>query len=164
VSETDDLERRLKELERERELINERLKKLRVQEPAAQYLSLEQKTSALRGYPASATVPETPSQKLELFLKLFRCRESVFPKMWENKSKGTKGYSPACDNEWVRDLCGKPPNGKVKCSECPNQAFPRLDEAAVQKHLQGQATIGTYAIREDETRNETETHGKFSES
>jgi hypothetical protein len=85
---------------------------------------------------------------LALFLKLFRARESVFPKLWENRAKGIKGYSPACKNEWVRGVCGKP---QMKCSECPSQAFLRLDEAAIRDHLQGRETIGTYAIREDDT-------------
>jgi hypothetical protein len=75
------------------------------------------------GIPAALSVPETPSQKIELFLKLFRCRESVYPKLWESKAE-KKGYSPACNNEWVAGVCGKPPKGKVKCTECPNQAFP----------------------------------------
>lgn len=152
MSEIDDLERRLKELEREREAINERIKRLQVREPAVSYaVPPISESRPLLGIPASINVAETPAQKLDLFLRLFRCRESVFPKLWENKSKGTKGYSPACTNEWVRGICGKPPNGKVKCSECPSQAFPRLDENAAQVHLQGQATIGTYAIREDDS-------------
>lgn len=89
--------------------------------------------------------------KIRLFLTLFRCRETVYPRFWENRAKGTSGYSPACANEWVRGVCGKPPNGKVRCSECPNQAFPAFDEAAVRAHLDGRAVIGTYAIREDDT-------------
>lgn len=152
MSETDDLERRLKELERERESINERLKKLRVREPAVAYVtSPVSEIHPLRGQPPVQSTPVTQAQKLDLFLKLFRCRESVFPKRWENKSKGTHGYSPACTNEWVNGVCSKPPKGKVKCSECPNQAFPRLDEAAAQAHLEGKITIGTYAIREDDS-------------
>src|SRR3989338_3656906 len=86
-----------------------------------------------------ASVPTTADEKVELFLRLFRCRESVYPKLWENRAKGTKGYSPACRNEWVRGVCGKP---QVKCSECPSQAFPRLDEQAVRDHLQGRHTAG----------------------
>jgi len=39
----------------------------------------------------------------------------------------------------------------MKCSECQNQAFPHLDAQAVQDHLEGNYTIGTYAIREDDT-------------
>lgn len=55
---------------------------------------------------------------------------------------------PACNNEWRSGVCEKP---KVKCSECPSQAFPSLDSSAIRRHLEGFETIGTYAIREDET-------------
>ena len=93
----------------------------------------------------------TIDSHVDLFLRMFRCRELVYPKLWENRARGTSGYSPACKNEWVKGICGKPPNGRVKCSECPNQAFPALDEDAVRAHLDGLAIIGTYAIREDDT-------------
>ena len=88
----------------------------------------------------------SPSEKIALFLSLFRCRSDVFPKLWENAKSGQKGYSPACRNEWFRGVCEKP---RVKCSECLHQAFPPLDEVAVRAHLTGKQTIGTYAIRED---------------
>ena len=101
-----------------------------------------------RGSSALPAAPVTTTEKIELFLKLFRCREDVYPKLWQNKLKGTKGYSPACANEWVRNVCEKP---KVKCSDCQSQAFLKLDAAAVEAHLRGTATIGTYAIREDDS-------------
>jgi len=100
---------------------------------------------------ASSSVPGTEEEQINLFLRLFRCRESVYPKFWENPAKGIRGYSPVCANEWIRDLCGKPPLGRTKCSDCPNQGFRKLDEAAVRQHLLGQNSIGTYAIREDDT-------------
>ena len=106
--------------------------------------------SPLSGSQASDKIPETSESKIDLFLSLFRCRRSVYPKLWENQKQDRKGYSPACDNEWVRGLCGKPPHGNVKCSECPNQAFPELDAQAVKNHLQGLHTIGTYAITEND--------------
>lgn len=90
----------------------------------------------------------TPEEKAALFLKLFRARESVYPRLWENPKTGKKGYAPACRNEWVRGVCEKP---KVKCSECTHQAFPPLDREAVMDHLRGRHTIGTYAIRKDNT-------------
>ncbi len=145
----DKLELALKELERERESIISRLSLLTAREPESRPAALSPRP--LLGSPASLTVPEVPAQKVELFLRLFRCRESVYPKFWESKAKGKKGYSPACNNEWVRGICGKPPNGNVKCSDCPNQGFPKLDAAAVESHLKGQATIGTYAIQENDT-------------
>jgi hypothetical protein len=39
---------------------------------------------SLIGRPASPTVPIAPEEKIALFLKLFRCREDVYPKRWEN--------------------------------------------------------------------------------
>lgn len=96
----------------------------------------------------SAEGPATPEEKIALFLSLFRCRESVFPRLWENSRSGKKGYSPVCLNEWVRGICEKP---RVKCAECFNQRFAPLDEEAVLAHLTGRQTIGTYAIREDNT-------------
>lgn len=134
-----ELEQRLRLLDAERHALVERLELLR-------------RNSLLRveplGRPAVAQVPTTAEEKVALFLSLFRCREDVFPKLWENPRKGTRGYSPACRNEWVPGTCEKP---KIKCSECPNQAFPALDAETVEAHLRGNCTIGSYAIRADDT-------------
>lgn len=90
--------------------------------------------------------PLSPDEKISLFLSLFRCRGDVYPRLWENPKSGKKGYSPVCRNEWVRGVCEKP---RVKCTECPHQAFPPLDKSAARDHLTGKAIIGTYAIRGD---------------
>lgn len=95
-----------------------------------------------------AVVPLSPSEKISLFPSLFRCRGDVYPRLWENAKTGRKGYSPVCRNEWSKVVCEKP---RVKCSECPNQSFPPLDVVAVRDHLTGKHTIGTYAIRQDNT-------------
>jgi hypothetical protein len=86
--------------------------------------------------------------KVAFFLSLFRARGSVYPRLWQNPQTGKKGYAPVCRNEWVRGVCEKP---RIKCSACPNQKFPALDEQAVLGHLTGRHTIGTYAIRENNT-------------
>jgi len=91
--------------------------------------------------------PSTNEEKIDLFLSLFGARRSLYPKLWINRKKGSKGYSPACSNEWVHGVCEKP---RVKCSDCPNQNFPPLDHSAIHSHLIGRHTIGTYAIREDD--------------
>lgn len=100
------------------------------------------------GQPACPSPPATSDQRIELFLKLFRCRASVYPKRWENATKNASGYAPACGNEWRHGFCDKP---RVKCSECRNQAFLPLDDEAVKSHLLGKTTIGTYAIKDDDT-------------
>ena len=141
ASQIREIEKRLESIDIERHQLIRELSALRLS-------ANQNELPDLLGAPVASRVPETPDEKIELFLKLFRARESVYPKLWENAAKGTKGYSPACSNEWVRTLCDKP---RIKCSECPNQAFPKLDASAVRDHLQGKQTIGTYAIREDDS-------------
>lgn len=80
--------------------------------------------------------------------RLFRGRTDVYPKRWINSKKGTKGYAPACANEWVRGVCEKP---RVKCGECPNQAFIPVTEKTVHDHFRGRHVIGVYPMLEDET-------------
>ena len=104
--------------------------------------------SALLGRPLRDSAPVTPEEQIAVFLQLFRCRESVYPKRWENVKSGKSGYAPACRNEWVQPLCQKP---TIRCTDCGNQAFLPLNEDAAQAHLQGQLTIGTYAIDADDS-------------
>ena len=96
----------------------------------------------------STDIPTTAERKISLFRKLFRGRDDVFPLLWVSSKTGRKGYSPACGNEWVRGVCEKP---RVKCSECPNQAFLPLDNQVFLDHLQGRHTIGVYPLLKDET-------------
>lgn len=98
--------------------------------------------------PLEKSTPGTSDEKVDLFLRLFGARRSVYPRLWINHKKSSKGYSPACGNEWVHGVCEKP---RVKCSDCPNQNFPPLDHSAIHSHLTGRYTIGTYAIREDDS-------------
>lgn len=85
-------------------------------------------------------VPATNAAKVDLFRSLFRGRDDVFPRRWENVKKGKSGYSPACENEWEWGLCAKkgPGAGKrVTCGECSNQAFIPVSNEEVAKHLRG---------------------------
>jgi hypothetical protein len=103
---------------------------------------------ALEAPSSTPTPPRTPAEKVALFLDLFGTRRSVYPKRWENEKTGRNGYSPACDNEWRTGICEKP---RVKCSDCPHQKFPPLDERAIEAHLRGAHTLGVYAIAMDDT-------------
>jgi hypothetical protein len=76
---------------------------------------------------------------------------------WENRNTGKSGYAPACANEWVRGVCGKP---QVKCGECPNQAFIALSDNVIASNLRGadpsrsssaEFVAGVYPVRVDET-------------
>lgn len=76
----------------------------------------------------------SPSEKIQLFLSLFKGRDDVFARRWENKKKGTSGYSPACVNEWMPNICQKP---KVSCSDCSHKEYIPLDEKVIEAHLRG---------------------------
>lgn len=55
------------------------------------------------------------TDKIALFRSLFRGREDIYPRRFENLKTQKSGYSPVCGNEWVRGICEKP---KIKCLDC----------------------------------------------
>lgn len=113
----DSIRARLAELEAERGALNEQLEQLRAHRAQAMVC----------GSVSSITANSTAAEKITLFRRLFAGRSEVFPVRWENRNTGKSGYAPACANEWVRGVCGKP---QVKCGECRNQAFIALSDNA----------------------------------
>ncbi len=84
-------------------------------------------------------------QKVRLFMSLFKGRTDVFANRWKN-TQGRSGYSVACDNEWVPNICNKP---KVKCMDCTNQRFTPINEQVIYQHLAGKKIIGIYPLLKD---------------
>ena len=96
---------------------------------------------------------------MALFRSLFAGRQDVFPVRWENTKAARAGYAPACVNEWVKGVCGKP---RMKCGECPNQAFIAVSDDVIESHLRGDDSVrargagrdfvaGVYPLLSDET-------------
>ena len=97
------------------------------------------------------------SEKIELFRSLFKGREDVFPRRFESKRTGRKGYQPACKNEWIEDVCRKP---VIKCADCTHRKFYPVTDDVVRSHLSGKDyiarcpgdfTMGVYPLLPDET-------------
>ena len=82
--------------------------------------------------PVSNQPPD--DEKIALFRRLFKGREGLYPRRFESSRTGKHGYQPACRNEWVRGLCGKP---KVKCLDCDNREFLPLTKEVIRNHLTG---------------------------
>jgi hypothetical protein len=122
---------RLNELESERSSLIARLEGLQSKAPAG--ASLNSAGVPLNGESRAA-------EKIALFRRLFAGRTDVFPLRWENRKTGKSGYAPACANEWVRGVCGKP---QVKCRDCPNQAFVMVSDQIIAKHLRGADADGS---------------------
>jgi superfamily II DNA or RNA helicase len=96
---------------------------------------------------ADSAVSRSTRDKLALFRSRFVGRTDVYPLRWQNAS-GRSGYAPACHNEWVAGLCGKP---AVKCSTCPNSAFKPVTDALILEHFQGKFVAGVYPMLPDDT-------------
>jgi superfamily II DNA or RNA helicase len=104
----------------------------------------------------TVTATSSTAAKVDLFRRLFVGRSDVFPVRWENRKAGRTGYAPACANEWVKGVCGKP---QVKCGACPNQAFIPVSDDVIGKHLRGGGqkvsdsdfVTGVYPLLPDET-------------
>ncbi|MDP3916116.1 MAG: DEAD/DEAH box helicase family protein [Bacteroidota bacterium] len=101
-------------------------------------------------YPFTITKNSSSAEKKKLYMSLFRGRDDVYAKRWENDKKGTAGYSPACGNEWRPRICQKP---KISCAECKNKDYLPLNESVVDDHLRGRNNFvaGIYPLLTNET-------------
>lgn len=95
--------------------------------------------------------------KIRLFRSLFKGREDVFPRRFENSKTGKSGYAPVCRNEWATGICQKP---KIACQDCNFRAFVPVSDEIIRNHLKGIApndrpgkdfTMGVYPMLTDET-------------
>ena len=138
-------ETRLARLTSERAATEARIKTLR---DRLDSVALEPQIQVTIPLIAEIRIPHTAAEKVALFRNLFRGREDMFPTRFVSKKSGKSGYAPACHNKFVRGVCDLP---RVKCGECPNQAFMPADDAAILAHLQGRHVMGVYPLLEDET-------------
>ena len=103
--------------------------------------------------PNGITRKSPVAEKIALFRALFRGREEVYPRRFENSKTGRAGYQPACGNEWVRGVCEKP---RIRCSDCACQDFLPVTEQVVRWHLSGldergrDFVMGIYPMLRDE--------------
>lgn len=151
-AEFDREEKRLADLEAKVGAARARLAALRDRLTAKPALSIIAGPGSTVG---SHDAPTTNADKVALFRALFRGREDVFARRWENVNKNAAGYSPACGNEWQHGLCekktGRDAGRRLTCAECPNQAFIAVSDEEVAKHLRGDHVMGVYPLLSDET-------------
>ncbi len=98
----------------------------------------------------------TRDEKIAVFRAMFHGRDDVYALHFESKRTGRSGYQPACKNDWVPGVCGKP---RMKCSHCPNRELLPLRDDDVFNHLVGHQpgkrekhhVLGIYPLMPDET-------------
>lgn len=130
---------RLTSLETERRTLKARLSVIEKQ---------DRNESSGASFSTKVTGTSPPNEKIALFRSLFRGRENVYPRRWENARTGKAGYAPVCANEWKPKLCGKP---ALKCGACPNQSFVPVSDEVIESHLRGRETLGVYPVLPDST-------------
>ncbi len=110
--------------------------------------------SGAAAHPTPLDLHSPPSEKIACFQSLFRGRTDVYPLRFESRRTGRAGYSPACGNEWVKGICGKP---RIKCSDCPHRNWLAVNERTIEQHLSGRGAgggpfvMGVYPMLLDET-------------
>ena len=148
-------ERELAELDKRRAAILEQIKALRHQKNRV----ISQASPGYSPVNDGTFVTNNSSEKdkILLFQALFRGREDVYPRRFESKKTGKPGYQPACRNEWLRGVCGKP---RIRCGNCENRQFIPVTDDVIRNHLLGydpeektmrDFTIGVYPLLPDET-------------
>lgn len=138
---------RLRQLDAEKAELEAKLARLIAAQGAGEVVTGNSRHPSSSATSAPVTDTSLPASKIALIRSLFRGREDVFPKRWENAKSGKAGYAPACTNEWVRGICGKP---KIKCSDCSNRAFVPVSDEAIEGHLRGRHVMGVYPLLQDE--------------
>ena len=91
---------------------------------------------------------ERARKRIALFRSLFRGREDVYARRWEN-SDGRSGYSPAAQKDW-KAINRSRPEDRKKVDQKTRKYFP-LTDSVIESHLLGNETIGVYPLLSDET-------------
>lgn len=94
-------------------------------------------------------------EQIDLFITLFHGRTDVYAKRFISKT-GNVGYSPGCNNFWRHGVCPKREGKKIKCFDCPNRNWIKLNRTLLREHLEGRKSdgtdvIGIYPMLADET-------------
>ena len=91
---------------------------------------------------------ERARKRIALFRSLFRGREDVYARRWENP-KGDSGYSPADIKDW-KAINKSRPEDRKKVHQQTRKFLPVTD-AVIESHLLGKETVGVYPLLPDET-------------
>lgn len=80
----------------------------------------------------------------------------MYSKRAQNKTTKKSGYYPRCENFWKTGLCPKANGSKVKCKDCENRRWTRLEGTQIINHLRGikedsSDVIGIYPLFPDGT-------------
>lgn len=82
----------------------------------------------------------------QIFYSYFWGRTDVYSKRSQNKTTGKAAYYPQCDNFWRHGICPRVSGAKVKCKDCKNRRWTKLEATQIVNHLRGLKHDGTDVI------------------
>jgi hypothetical protein len=91
---------------------------------------------------------ERARQRITLFRTLFREREDVYARRWENDD-GRHGYVPAAVKDW-KAINKSRPEERRKVDQ-KTRRFLSMTDVVIENHLLGKETVGIYPLLPDET-------------
>jgi hypothetical protein len=91
---------------------------------------------------------ERARKRIALFRSLFRGREDVYARRWENAA-GQAGYAPAALKDWKAINASRPEERKKV--DLKTRKFLPLTDSVIENHLLGNETVGVYPLLPDET-------------
>jgi len=91
---------------------------------------------------------ERARRRIAMFRSLFRGREDVYARRWEN-ADGRSGYTPAAVKDW-KAINRSRPEDRKKVDQKTRKFLP-ITDAVIENHLLGKETIGVYPLLLDET-------------
>jgi len=120
-----------------------------LQREKASLLRLQEETPLQRSGSLSITNQSSQEEKIALFRSLFRGREEVYPRRFENQKTGKTWYHPACRNPWVEN-----PEAREFLPVTDDVVANHLlgfDRQACERRSGRDFTIGVYPMLLDET-------------
>ena len=91
---------------------------------------------------------ERARKRIALFRSLFRGREDVYARRWENDD-GRHGYMPVAVKDW-KAINRSRPEERKKVDQKTRKFIP-LTDAVIENHLLGKEAVGVYPLLPDET-------------
>ena len=153
MSSTEELEKRIQYLEQENQYLKQLLSDAGISYSEKEIIENVHEYDPNQG--ARIIPREITETDAKVFFSMFWGRTDVYSKRTIKKSTGEVNYYTQCHNFW-KNGCLRITGSKIKCQDCPKQAYKELKKEQIMEHLRGSAedatdVIGVFPLLTDDT-------------
>ena len=153
MSSTEELEKRIQYLEQENQYLKQLLSDAGISYSEKEIIESIHEYDPNQG--ARIIPREITEADAKVFFSMFWGRTDVYSKRTIKKSTGEVNYYTQCHNFW-KNGCLRITGSKIKCQDCPKQAYKELKKEQIMEHLRGSAedatdVIGVFPLLSDDT-------------